>query len=635
MGNKRVGLFSGCPPQRPLPPPGYGTDLLLDLEESNDDANSAVEAGIENEGSDEDQHARNPEVGAEKEQLGGTDDMVQEDHSNEDTTLKVEDTIIASEESALDSPLEEANIVENGGVVENEADPDIQSLKAEPISDDPFLLYESQVKRYDTQIFRTRIAVIVSAIGILCSSIVFIHQGVDKLARTMDKGIDGMMGIRGFAQQAIDIIDELNYQGDNLTEAVFLFHNTVADEGWCPLKRDALYEECRASGVPDDDVFVNLNITNCTIAGLPFQNPLVLLGNALAGFHTALQKEIDNIERDLYELQDTIDYLIPRANSLRWAFYVSSAFALLVDLVMLVLLYGVFLAWKRKLNKPFICIRNYTIIPVFLFLTFLVWLFAVIFCFGAVLTADFCVGGPNSRFLQILYKLELFHSTTADLAYYYMDECKGPVVTVVSKGTVETIITVLNAVHDLVVAVMGFDEGAYLEECGVDISPLTFLAGSLHFSLHIVANAITGVQQLFLCSNFFPVYKTIAYDGKYTCLSLIVNARANFLTLVRIISTAMCYLGASALRNVYIALLLNLIFSLIFITLRAAWQENGAYVTGDFDLRTGDESIELEKEVYQTKSFWKKEVQQPLSKLPRKKKIQLSLSVNSLEEESW
>jgi hypothetical protein len=35
-----------------------------------------------------------------------------------------------------------------------------------------------------------------------------------------------------------------------------------------------------------------------------------------------------------------------------------------------------------------------------------------------------------------------------------------------------------------------------------------------------------------------------------------------------------CYLGAGAFRNVYIALLLTVTFSLTFITLRVAWQDD-------------------------------------------------------------
>jgi hypothetical protein len=277
------------------------------------------------------------------------------------------------------------------------------------------------------------------------------------------------------------------------------------------LKRDALYEECQANGVPDDDFFVNLNITNCTLTGLPFQSQLDELARVLSNIESKLRGEISNIERDLYEVQDRIDFLVPKANSLRWACYVSAAFAILVDLVMLVLLYGVYLAWKRKLNKPFICIRNFAIIPVFLFLTFLVWL----------LVADFCVGSPNFRLLQVAYQGDLFSSATLQLIGYYLNECQGPTVNIVPGDTVDTISKVVNAIHALVEIVADFNEGEYLEECGIDISPLTFMADSVHFSLHIVANAMAGIQQLFLCSNFFPVYATIAYDGKYTCPCLI------------------------------------------------------------------------------------------------------------------
>jgi phosphoglycerol transferase MdoB-like AlkP superfamily enzyme len=98
---------------------------------------------------------------------------------------------------------------------------------------------------------------------------------------------------------------------------------------------------------------------------------------------------------DLLEFQDVINSIISTAQSFYWAFYVSAGFAVLVDIVVLILVFGIYLAWRKKLNKPFIRMRCCMIIPMFVLFVFLMWLFAIIFCFTAILTADFCYDGPD------------------------------------------------------------------------------------------------------------------------------------------------------------------------------------------------------------------------------------------------
>ena len=67
--------------------------------------------------------------------------------------------------------------------------------------------------------------------------------------------------------------------------------------------------------------------------------------------------------------------------------------------------------------------------------------------------------------------------------------------------------------------------------------------------MHVVADSLSEVQQLFLCSNIFPVLEIIIYD-------------------------AVCYLGVSSFRNIFVALLVTMGFCLLFITVRVAWQED-------------------------------------------------------------
>lgn len=541
-GTKRVGVFSGHPPQKPAPPPGYESAAVreykkeLKLEEENpiDYTEAATCVHLSDNEIVDDSGNENDE---QKEEMGteNSDSPTVKHRNNYEDVERSGSS--AQENTNSDSAVDEDTKLD-------------ETNSNEPPLDEAVAAYECQVKRVDRQILWTRIIVIISGIAVIGASIFFINEGMNKLGKTLDAAIDGTEQIKGLTENAIVIIDAFQEGGANRTDAIAELNLTISTSGWCPVKRKELIEACIEEIVIENFTIAGFNVTNCTITGLPFQEELKTLLEFLNSTATNVRKEIDAIKSDLYEVQDMIDWLIPKARSFSWTLYVSSAFAVLVDIVVLIILYSVYLAWRQRLNKPFVCVRSWLIIPFAHFLVFMMWLFAIIFCFSAVLSADFCYDGPDSRLLLVLDHFEdSFSSQTFALITYYLTGCVGPPVGLLQTDTASSVGRVIDVVHNLTFAISGIDQSAYNETCGVDISPLTFVAEIVHSELHIVADTVAGVQRLFLCSTFFPVHKRIFYD-------------------------AVCYLGAGALRNIYISLLVTVCSSLAFITFRAAWQED-------------------------------------------------------------
>ena len=408
-------------------------------------------------------------------------------------------------------------------------------------------------------LFWTRIIAIVSGIGVILSTSVFINEGIVKLAATLDTGIVGMKQTKEIIEGGIDIILSFQEIRNNASGVLDALHSTVANASWCPLKREDLIESCSAlldrNDTALDAIFATngtlqdaINGTGCEVLGYPMQEVLIKLFVIYQSISLSFAA-MDVLLSDLIEIVNLIDWIIPQARSFYWAFYVSAGFAVTVDVIILVLLFGVYLAWRKRHNKPFSCARSYFVIPLLVICVFLMWLFAIVFCFTAILTADFCYDGPDTRLLKTLIAFQdRFSQHTFELIEYYLTGCPSPGFSIMGPETKAAIVQGVTLVHDIVYDLSQLDTSKFFEVCGVDITPLPLLMTSVHASIHVVADTLGDVHQLFLCSNIFPILQTIMYD-------------------------AVCDLGVGAFRNIFVALVLTLAFCLVFITVRVAWQE--------------------------------------------------------------
>ena len=529
-GTKRVGVFSGHPPQKPAPPPGYESAAVreykkeLKLEEENpiDYTEAATCVHLSDNEIVDDSGNENDE---QKEEMGT--------ENSDSPTVKHRNNYEDVERSGSSA---QENTNSDSAVDEDTRLDETNSNK--PPLDEAVAAYESQVKRVDRQILWTRIIVIISGIAVIGASIFFINEGMNKLGKTLDAAIDGTEQIKGLTENAIVIIDAFQEGGANRTDAIAELNLTVSTSGWCPVKRKELIEACIEEIVIENFTIAGFNVTNCTITGLPFQEELKTLLEFLNSTATNVRKEIDAIKSDLYEVQDMIDWLIPKARSFSWTLYVSSAFAILVDIVVLIILYSVYLAWRQKLNKPFVCVRSWLIIPFAHFLVFMMWLFAIIFCFSAVLSADFCYDGPDSRLLLVLDHFEdSFSSQTFALITYYLTGCVGPPVGLLQTDTASSVGRVIDVVHNLTFAISGIDQSAYNETCGVDISPLTFVAEIVHSVLQIrllECSAFSSAAPSFRYTNvsftmLYATWEPVRYEI-YTFHSSLLSVPALFLS---------------------------------------------------------------------------------------------------------
>jgi hypothetical protein len=406
------------------------------------------------------------------------------------------------------------------------SDVDIDGHK-ESSSDESTELFKVHMKRYNSRLLCARIAVIFSGLSMIVFSAAFIEEGMNKIRITLNTAVEGLDEVSGLIYDGIGLIDDFFEEQDNVTVAIGTYQLTVDEYGWCPLKRDELIQQCNFSRNETGGGVLGSTACNVTI---PFHDAVVSLETVIGDLQDAVFNEMNAIAKDLYHVIDIMDSLKTTINSFRWAIYLASGLALLVDIIVLVLLFGVVRAWTKRMNKLFLCFRSFAVIPFFLILVFLVWLFAMIFCFGSILAADFCVDGPDQR-LKIIFSdfEEDFSSLTFNLIIFYLGRCEGSPFTIYSPNVLEWVVNVLLSVHDLLYDISEADAEAFYETCNASITPLAAGASFLHSQFHILANTLGSTREFFFCSNIFPVYAFIVHDGEF--LSLFFEPASILLTL--------------------------------------------------------------------------------------------------------
>jgi hypothetical protein len=100
-----------------------------------------------------------------------------------------------------------------------------------------------------------------------------------------------------------------------------------------------------------------------------------------------------------------MDTMIHVTDQFNWAFWLAFSFCIILDIVTLLIMYGIYLAWREKLRPVFKWFRNLIVIPFFMINIFLVLVFETVFVVGGVLTSDFCVDSPDEKVMLILREL--------------------------------------------------------------------------------------------------------------------------------------------------------------------------------------------------------------------------------------
>jgi hypothetical protein len=186
-------------------------------------------------------------------------------------------------------------------------------------------------------------------------------------------------------------------------------HYSWYRQGFCPEIRESL---C-------------VNITSsepvCDFSGIPYGEEVASLLNFLDGTIDLVFGRLDEIKSDLLQVQEVTDDLSHHAQTFNWAFYVAGGFSMALCIVTMLIMISVSLAWRRQLTPRYICFRSYIVVPSFVVLVLLGWIFSMIFVVATLVTSDLCVDSPDDKILSMLQELKGdFDSVVYNFLVYYI-----------------------------------------------------------------------------------------------------------------------------------------------------------------------------------------------------------------------
>jgi len=550
---QNAGFFSGTPPMKPKPPQGYQLPERKKLARNNHapsrNQNEHMSTGSATNDLDAISLSDGPlSIGA-----------FAEDQSNAKISCsesteqpKSEDQNVAHMQQG---PCAGTNEEVNGHsmVVDYNGSPFESQLNNQQEIDE----YENELKKVHCLLSTTRLVVLVAGTVVITFSILFIVQGVRGLGAAVHNGILGLEKIQVIIEDGIALCNSFIEQQYRLSGYFSEIYANLNSYGWCPKLRDHFIDDCynKTNSILSLGNHTYSTFTNetCTIImGIPLEEKLDTIEFLVKQLRVAVLNESDNLLSDLLELSGITEDLQRSLQSFQWAFWTSVVFAIFLDLLVVFLLLGVVLAWKQRLTNPFKLARSRYVVPIFIFVTFLVWLFATISCIAAVMGADFCFDAPDHNLIAILgANKDRFSSIVINLSIYYLSGCPpalSPKQVVTGKEGVSLALQALLAVHELVDTAQELNETEFMETCGTSVSPLTAAADWLDDQFHLGLDVLIDTQKLFWCSNVNPVYETVAYN-------------------------AICYEAVSGLFRMYVSLFIIVCSSMVMITFRAAWQE--------------------------------------------------------------
>jgi hypothetical protein len=356
IGFKHAGIYSGSRIQRPIPPPAPDHPIV------EAEACSVEEADPQEDGETESE-----------------DVIVKEEGYPQESSKRDSDcSDVLSEHSGNDA-LEDEGSTDQDADQEEHANQDYAAKLRE---------WESRVQVYERQLRRMRIIVLISGLIIISSAVLMTAKGVQSLDVAVGHAINGLAYTKKLSLEAFALIEtfklrqeEVNHQTAALRREVNVF---------CPLVRQKICESLTP-------------VQNCTYNDFPpawIESIRSILDTGNEYFYSELNK----MQKDLVEIARLTDDFSAIANSFSWAFWLASAFSILVAALTLILMYGVVLAWRGKM-KDNCCdwiatlVRNWFIVPIYAFCVAISWLFSMVFLIGAGLTADFCIDSPDPRVL--------------------------------------------------------------------------------------------------------------------------------------------------------------------------------------------------------------------------------------------
>jgi hypothetical protein len=251
-----------------------------------------------------------------------------------------------------------------------------------------------------------RIIVLFCGTSIIVSATLMVSKGITSLVDTVDGGRDAIKKVANLTRQAIELVDSFletttiaQYETTNLLQAT---------NGFCPNVRESLCEDIS-------------NATNCNFQGIPYASEIEKVVDYFDGVKGLVFEDVVKFRADLVTMAEAADGVDEKAKTFNWAFWVAASFALALALLCFIMMLGVILAWVHKLPRVFHCFRIIVIVPLFMFLVLISWVFSMVFVIGSMTLADTCIDSPDEIILDLLNNIRNdISSIIAEFLIFYI-----------------------------------------------------------------------------------------------------------------------------------------------------------------------------------------------------------------------
>jgi hypothetical protein len=394
LGPTRVGFLSGSI----MPSPAEPMSSKLSKERSNnfEDSTDKAEVPLQDNNVEEVVFFEAPTIDqAEAPQGNKTSPGYNFEDSMDKPESPLQDNIV--EEVVLEAPsIDQA---------EAQADEAPQDNKTSPGYEQEHEAWQKAKNTANLRLNVMRVIVLFAGAVIIVCAGLMTSKGVSSLVDTLDGGRDALATVHDLTQTAIVIIDtflERRGTAEILTTELLEETNT-----FCPNVTEQLCTDI-------------LNNEGCNLNGIPHPTVIRSMISYFDGIKGLAFTEVFKFRADLVKIQDTADDMEQKASTFNWAFWVAAAFAIALAVLCFIMMVGVILAWVDRLARVFHCFRMIVIVPLFIALVVVSWIFAMVFVIGSMAMADSCIDSPDGTVLTIVekYQAELSSFVTEFLIFY-------------------------------------------------------------------------------------------------------------------------------------------------------------------------------------------------------------------------
>jgi hypothetical protein len=241
--------------------------------------------------------------------------------------------------------------------------------------------WKKDVHLRERRIRNIRIAVIIAGVLIVIFSVLMLVFGITSLNDSVKDGRDGLAQGESLANDAVTLIDSYLYRQNSTLEAARNVEQ-ASNDVICPNLRNVI---CSDASTFDCNYILDLGSNSAVTSAL-----------------NEILTQLLQVRSDLVEASAIINNIDQQVTKFNWAFWVAAGAVILMAICTLLILNGVILAWQKKLRgtcwqRTTSRIRGWCIVPVFILLLVIGWVFSMVFVMGYTATSDFCYNSPDEN----------------------------------------------------------------------------------------------------------------------------------------------------------------------------------------------------------------------------------------------